>query len=149
MRDDNANTGWGTTPCRDVKLYRGTVLVNSVDCVCRQRGVRIYEVDLLTKYATIISTSTWLGAIEVILHADENSLYYDVTTAVPTTIRILVPGDVDRWNVMTECAKNTARIVVWRRSKWLTRRARMGEWFVSLAKRVTDIVDTVWEARSE
>ena len=77
---------------------------------------KVFQIDLDTKYATILATAVEDDRIKVFLWHDERTLKIDPDKAdMPTEIEFLLPeqewGD---WHVVTEIARYTARVVLFR-----------------------------------
>jgi hypothetical protein len=96
-----------------VEVVEGEVVVNHVRQVVDDPHAKIWEVDLSTKYADVLSYGSGAGHLDVSLCATADSLNVDEAKAGRSTVvRIEVP-DAGRWRVMGSAARYTARIAVW------------------------------------
>lgn len=101
------------------KIYAvepGEVRVNHVTHVISVPNVEIFELDLLTKYASVLYTSYDDTAVLVALHATRDTLHVAEShrgTATHFTVRVPA-GRPSDWTCLAECSRYTVRVVLYR-----------------------------------
>lgn len=101
----------------NIEIREGAIRVNDIVQVIDLDDVKVYEVDLHSKYPGPIGYG-WLDdeTITVMLYADEQTL--GVNEGVrddPTDLKFELPGDLDEWQVVAEGSRYTVQIVFYRR----------------------------------
>lgn len=93
-----------------MRIEPGEVVVNDVHLVIDYPDVKIWEVDLASKYAEIFAFT----GDGVLLRANERTLYVDKSLpGVPTA---LINDLNDTWVTIAECARYTCRVVAYQRT---------------------------------
>lgn len=88
-----------------MNIEKGEVRVASVLMVLDRPNMKVWHIDLYSKYAEILAYST----DEVLLGAGDRTLRIDEQRkGQPTALIIGLPDD---WYVIAECARYTCRIV--------------------------------------
>ena len=101
----------------EVRVDHGAVRVGEVDTVIDEARFKVFQVDLDTKYATILATAVEDDRVKVFLWRDERTIRCDPDKMdIPTGIEFLLPEQErgDDWHVVTEIARYTARVVLFR-----------------------------------
>jgi hypothetical protein len=119
MRDEELTMSretWTITPGR-------VVIGSEPQLVLRGRNVRVYEVDLSSKYAEVISTGGWRGQHMVMLDGNEDTLYLDESVDNVTLVNFTLPrtrvgGWVGDWTMLAHCSRYTLYVAFYRRSLW-------------------------------
>lgn len=94
----------------------GEVRVRHVDLVLDTPDVRVWHIDLNSKYAEVLAYSRE----EVLLYAIDETLRTDEgQRGVPTSVKVNVPEDDDdyAWVMMADCGRYRCRFVAYRMSK--------------------------------
>ena len=94
----------------------GEVRVSHVDLVLDTPDVRVWHIDLHSKYAKVLAYSRE----EVLLYATDETLRTDVSQlGTPTSVKVNVPEDDDdyAWIMMVDCSRYSCRFVAYRMSK--------------------------------
>jgi len=110
-------------PDSELTYTPGVIRVNVITQVVDYPDVKIWEIDLKSKYPEETLVISWSddGAIEefsLVLYADENTLRPSKRFTSPTEFMVAVPAD-ERWQVMTYAARYTARFAVYRENREL------------------------------
>lgn len=115
--------GSGVSDSAELRVVPGRIAVNDVDCIVDLPEVKIWEVDLRTKYAVIISLAYGgTGAdgssdreMTVVLGADEHTLKLDTSVSRPWTDLVWTRPPGPAWDLLADCARYTVRVVAWQR----------------------------------
>lgn len=98
----------------------GAVVINDGWPIVWKRGVRVWEFDLVTKYARFYAVD-WpaglSGVTRVALMAAPDSLHARPDTDLDAVTYITLPpvrGGYDRWQVLADVSRYTLDIVAWR-----------------------------------
>jgi hypothetical protein len=94
-----------------MKIEPGEIRVAGADMMLDRPRMKVWHLDLDSKYAEILSYST----SEVLLAAGDRTLRTDEEfKGQPTAVIIDLPDD---WHVIAECARYTCRIVAYQYDK--------------------------------
>lgn len=98
-----------------MRIEPGEIRVNAVGTILDETNVKVWHVDLHSKYAAILS----LSDEEVLLCAAGDTLGVDEThRGTPTAVALPALGD--GWSVMAECRRYTLRVVAYRSGRVLS-----------------------------
>jgi hypothetical protein len=102
------------------KINPGAVRISRVDLVMVRPDVRIWHIDMHTKYAEVCgySLDEDFGTLDIYLHAGMHALHPDesVDRDMPTTVRLSLPQRAAQgtWNVIADKhARYEARVVAY------------------------------------
>lgn len=91
-----------------MEVVPGVIRVNEVDVMADAANLKVWHVDLNSKYAEVLAYGGW----EVLLHATERTLRTDPEHGQATVIRLPQLGD--DWNLIADSGRYTCRIVAYR-----------------------------------
>lgn len=98
-----------------MRIAPGEIRVNAVDAILNEANVKVWHVDLHSKYAAILS----LSDEEVLLYAADDTIKVDESRRGTPTALVL-PDLGDGWSVIAECARYTCRVVAYRSGRVLS-----------------------------
>lgn len=96
---------------RFIEIKRhGCIKVRSIVPVQISRNVRIWEIDMDSKYVDVSVANRYNGEIEVLLDKNENTMHLD-ESELSTVIHLPIRG---KWSIIVDSSKYTVIVVAYR-----------------------------------
>lgn len=99
-----------------ITVNQGRMVVSSIDLVVGLPDVKVFEIDLSSKYPDECWYSIGEQDITIIIPAGPYSLKMDDKAISDTSVQILLGDKPAYWNVVTNSGRYTVRLVLYQES---------------------------------
>lgn len=125
----------------DVRIVPGEIRIASVATVVDLEHVKIFELNLLSKYVGPSGYSSAEDGVTLLLLAGENTLHLDEERrGLPTFVEFAAPKDDSGfwWRIVADSARYTMRVVLYREPGFLPEGAVVSAEEITVTSRRSD-----------